>query len=129
MNKNCNSFSSKFSKLICGEDIPPWVNRLAYLTTFVPFIEKMIPREWISPVAIQHTLDQHRAETTDQCQNGSSLTRSTNPDDASSMNSNSSMTISQSSQETKSLKQNIWPLIFSNEQSDNASLNNQNRTV
>ncbi|CAF0759698.1 unnamed protein product [Brachionus calyciflorus] len=59
INKNCNSFSSKFCKTLCGEDIPPWVNRLAYISTYVPFIERMIPREWISPIAIQHTLENY----------------------------------------------------------------------
>lgn len=62
INKNCNTFSSKFCKTICGQDIPSWVNRLAYISTFVPFIERMIPREWISPIAIQHTLESHMNE-------------------------------------------------------------------
>lgn len=47
------------NKMICGEDIPSWVNRLAYISTFVPFIERMIPREWISPIAVQHTVESH----------------------------------------------------------------------
>lgn len=62
INKNCNSFSSQFSKTICGTDIPAWVNRLAYLSTFVPFIERMIPKEWISPIAVQHSVEEHMRE-------------------------------------------------------------------
>jgi len=119
MNKNCNSFSSKFSKLICGEDIPPWVNRLAYLTTFVPFIEKMIPKEWISPVAIQHTLDQHMNETNEQSQNGTSRILST---ESSSINSEP---VFVGQQENKS-KINIWPALFTNNQNEN---NDQNKAV
>lgn len=81
INKNCNSFSSKFCKTICGEDIPPWVNRLAYISTFVPFIERVIPKEWISPIAIQHTVESHMNETANnndrsQQQNGNQNERS-----------------------------------------------------
>lgn len=70
INKNCNSFSSKFSKFLCGQDIPPWVNRLAYISTYVPFIERLIPREWISPIAIQHTIENYNeSETQNQTNN------------------------------------------------------------
>lgn len=90
MNKNCNSFSSKFSKTICGEDIPAWVNRLAYVATFVPFIEKMIPKEWISPIAIQHTVESHINVTTQPAGNGSnfSISTSTSSNNLSSNNNN-----------------------------------------
>ena len=44
-------------KTLCGLEIPSWINRLAYLTTFVPFIERIIPKEWISPLAVQHTVE------------------------------------------------------------------------
>lgn len=110
MNKNCNSFSSRFSKLICGEDIPGWVNRLAYLTTFVPFIEKMIPKEWISPAAIQHTLDQHKNETSNTCQNGASTTRVLSLNESTSINEHAK---EPQKQENKS-KQSIWPAVLTN---------------
>jgi hypothetical protein len=45
--------------MLCGAEIPPWINRLAYLTTFVPFVERMVPKEWISPIGIQHTVETH----------------------------------------------------------------------
>lgn len=64
INKNCNTFTSKFCRFLCGEDIPPWVNRLAYISTYVPFIERLIPREWISPIAIQHTIDNYNESET-----------------------------------------------------------------
>jgi hypothetical protein len=95
INKNCNSFSSKFSKTICGQDIPPWVNRLAYMSTFVPFIERIIPKEWISPIAIQHTLESHMNE------NASTTSTSTTQ---SSTNTNSS------NSENKSMN-GIWSYV------------------
>ena len=43
--------------------MPAWINRLAYLTTFVPFIEKIIPKEWISPLAMQNSVDNQLQST------------------------------------------------------------------
>ncbi|RNA37182.1 desumoylating isopeptidase 2-like [Brachionus plicatilis] len=70
INKNCNSFSSKFCQFLCGEDIPAWVNRLAYISTYVPFIERIIPREWISPIAIQHTIENYNDSENSNPTNG-----------------------------------------------------------
>lgn len=129
MNKNCNSFSSKFSKLICGEDIPSWVNRLAYLTTYVPFIEKMVPKEWISPAAIQHTLDQHKSESNTQSQNGGSTTRVLFPEKSSTSMSNTDSVEShqqQASQTKQNKSKTIWPEFFTNDQSESSD---QNKSV
>lgn len=98
INKNCNSFSSKFCKTVCGEDIPPWVNRLAYISTYVPFIERIIPREWISPIAIQHTLENYN-EANDTRHSNGQMSSPTSPN-----------------QETKSVTStfnNIWSSLFS----------------
>ena len=118
-------------KLICGEDIPGWVNRLAYLSTYVPFIEKMIPKEWISPAAIQHTLDQHKSETSEQfVQNGASTTRLLYPDESSSFSSNNEQRQQQQqeppSQQNQSKSKTIWPEIFTSGQAES---NDQNKAV
>uniref|UniRef100_A0A915JGL6 PPPDE domain-containing protein n=1 Tax=Romanomermis culicivorax TaxID=13658 RepID=A0A915JGL6_ROMCU len=60
MNKNCNHFSSFIAKILCGKDIPKWINRLAFISTCVPFLERMLPKEWLTPVALQQSLTEQQ---------------------------------------------------------------------
>jgi len=99
MNKNCNHFTEKLCKTLCGVEIPAWINRLAYLTTFVPFVEKMIPREWISPIAIQNTVDTHINNSNESASNGSDITETPNVIFVNSRNATSSGTRHNDSQE------------------------------
>jgi len=135
MNKNCNSFSSRFCKTICGEDIPSWVNRLAYLTTFVPFIERVIPKEWISPVAIQHAVETHMNEANNNSNSSSSSSTSSSQSTEqqklvqTSNNITANKSESVSSEQSINSNNSIWSAIFNSldKLDQNESITNRNK--
>ncbi|CAL8088968.1 unnamed protein product [Calicophoron daubneyi] len=49
LHRNCNHFSDAFVQILCGASLPKWINRLATVGAKIPFIERSIPKMWLTP--------------------------------------------------------------------------------
>lgn len=57
MSRNCNHFTGAFSQILTGQPVPAWVNRLAYISTCVPFLQRCLPQQWLTPHALETTVE------------------------------------------------------------------------
>ncbi|KAG5441676.1 Desumoylating isopeptidase 2 [Clonorchis sinensis] len=53
LRRNCNHFSDAFIQILCGASLPKWINRLASVGAKLPFIERTIPRVWLTPRSLE----------------------------------------------------------------------------
>lgn len=44
LHQNCNHFTDALTKVLCGQGIPSWVNRLAHVSSSMPFLERFLSR-------------------------------------------------------------------------------------
>ncbi|KAF8561812.1 hypothetical protein P879_06565, partial [Paragonimus westermani] len=49
LNFNCNTFTADFIQLLCNGVLPKWINMLARFVSGLPFIESVLPSQWIRP--------------------------------------------------------------------------------
>uniref|UniRef100_A0A915D6G8 PPPDE domain-containing protein n=1 Tax=Ditylenchus dipsaci TaxID=166011 RepID=A0A915D6G8_9BILA len=70
ISKNCNHFTAVLAKTLTGQDIPNWINRLASISGSIPFLERWIPQEWLTPIALQQSLDKSGSPRSNGMDNG-----------------------------------------------------------
>ncbi|CAG2173206.1 unnamed protein product [Oppiella nova] len=71
--RNCNHFSDAFCKKLCGKGIPKNINNLVKTLAQYPWLEKQIPKEFVTPKALQNKVkdEEKKAKQKENKQNSS----------------------------------------------------------
>ena len=64
LGKNCNHFTAELAKELTGVEVPGWINRLASVSGSIPFIGRVLPQEWLSPITPPNSDDDAASPTT-----------------------------------------------------------------
>ncbi|CAI8048352.1 Deubiquitinase DESI2 [Geodia barretti] len=54
LHRNCNHFSSDFCQRLCGATPPRWINRLAQIASWMPFVLNCLPPQLLSSPSHSH---------------------------------------------------------------------------
>ncbi|XP_065920143.1 desumoylating isopeptidase 1 homolog isoform X2 [Dysidea avara] len=49
LTRNCNHFTQEVCQELTGEILPSWVNRLAKVSSYIPFVNSFLPASWLYP--------------------------------------------------------------------------------
>lgn len=101
----------------------------------MPFIERVIPKEWISPVAIQHAVETHMNEANNNSNSSSSSSTSSSQSTEqqklvqTSNNITANKSESVSSEQSINSNNSIWSAIFNSldKLDQNESITNRNK--